>query len=102
MRASANSFFRSATPENTAETPTKRSPTAAASSRAMVVLPVPGGPHRISEASLPAATMRPIAPCGPVRCACPTTSPSVAGRSSSASGGGAAAASGNRSAMRPV
>ena len=29
--------------------------------------PVPGGPHRIMLDSLPAATMRPIAPSGPVR-----------------------------------
>ena len=42
----------------------------------MLVLPVPGGPHRIIEASLPAATIRPIAPSGPVRCSCPTTSSS--------------------------
>ena len=52
----------------------------------MLVLPVPGGPHRIIEDSLPAATIRPIAPSGPVRCSCPTTSSSVAGRSRSASG----------------
>ena len=45
----------------------------------MVVLPVPGGPHRIIEASLPAATIRPIAPSGPVRCSCPITSSSRAG-----------------------
>ena len=43
---------------------TKRMPTASASRRAIVVLPVPGGPHRIIEASLPAATIRPIAPSG--------------------------------------
>ncbi len=64
-RASANTFLRSATPENTAEIATNRSPTASASSRAIVVLPVPGGPHRIIDESLPAATMRPIAPSGP-------------------------------------
>jgi hypothetical protein len=36
---------------------TKRRPTASASSRAIVVLPVPGGPQRMIELSLPAATM---------------------------------------------
>ena len=102
-RASANSFFSSATPENTAEMPTKRRPTASASSRAMLVLPVPGGPQRMRLDSVPAATMRPMAPSGPVRCDWPTTSDSARGRRRSASGGfgaGAGAASPpNRSAM---
>src|SRR5688572_108952 len=79
-------FLKSATPENTAEMATKRMPTASASSRAIVVFPVPGRPQRIIEASLPAATIRPIAPSGPVRCSWPTTSSSRAGRSPSASG----------------
>jgi replication-associated recombination protein RarA len=65
---------------------TKRIPTASASRRAMLVLPVPGGPHRIMLASLPAATMRPIAPSGPVRCSCPMISSRPRGRSRSASG----------------
>ena len=52
--ASSNARFRSATPENTAESCTKCSPERAASSRAIVVLPQPGGPQRISEASEPA------------------------------------------------
>src|SRR3546814_5364050 len=34
----------------------------------------------------PAATMRPIAPSGPVRCSCPTTSARLLGRSRSARG----------------
>ena len=86
LAASAKIFLRSATPEKTAEMATKRRPTASASRRAMLVLPVPGGPHRIIEDRRPAATIRPIAPSGPVRCSWPTTSPSVAGRSRSASG----------------
>ncbi len=90
--ASAKIFLRSATPENTAEIGTKRRPTASASRRAMLVLPVPGGPHRIIDDNLPAATMRPIAPSGPVRCSCPTTSSSPRGRSLSASGAFAAVA----------
>ena len=93
-RASAKIFLRSATPENTAEIATKRRPTASASRRAMLVLPVPGGPHRIIEASLPAATIRPIAPSGPVRCSWPTISSSERGRSRSASGALAGGASG--------
>src|SRR5688500_11245471 len=87
---------------------TKRIPTASASRRAIVVLPVPGGPQRTIEASLPAATIRPIAPSGPVRWSWPTTSSSACGRSRSASGalsgGGADGFGGggspaNRSAM---
>ena len=45
----------------------------------MLVLPVPGGPHRIIDDSLPAATIRPIAPSAPVRCSWPTTSSRLAG-----------------------
>jgi hypothetical protein len=59
--------------------PSKRMPTASASSRAIVVLPVPGGPHRMIEDSRPAATIRPIAPSGPVRCSCPPPRPAHAG-----------------------
>src|SRR5262249_45092428 len=94
--ASAKIFLRSATPENTADTATNLNPTASARRRAMLVLPVPGGPHRIIDANLPAATIRPIAPSGPVRCSCPTTSWSAGGRSWSASGALAAGASGGR------
>ena len=75
------------------DTATKRRPTASASSRAMLVFPVPGGPHRIIEASLPAATILPIAPSGPVRCSWPTTSSSDFGRNRSASGALSAGAS---------
>ena len=77
LSASAKAFLRSATPENTALIATKRMPTASASRRAMVVLPVPGGPHRIMLDRRPAATIRPIAPSGPVRCSCPMTSSSA-------------------------
>src|SRR3546814_2962466 len=66
-------------------------PTASASSRAIVVLPVPGGPQRMIDDNCPAATMRPIAPSGPVRCSCPTTSARLLGRSRSARGAGPAA-----------
>jgi hypothetical protein len=64
-RASANAFLRSATPEKTAEIwRDKRRPTASASRRAIVVLPVPGGPQRMIDDRRPAATIRPIAPSG--------------------------------------
>ena len=48
--------------------------------------------HRLD--SLPAATIRPIAPSGPVRCSCPTTSVSACGRRRSASGASARGSSG--------
>ena len=35
--------------------------------RAIVVLPQPGGPHRISDASFLAASIRPSGPSGPSR-----------------------------------
>src|SRR5471032_2808296 len=58
----------------------------------MVVLPQPGGPHRISEESLRTASMRPSGPSGPSRCSCPRMSPSALGRRRSASGVGASEA----------
>ena len=64
-RASSKARFKSATPENTADKAVKRSPAASASSRAMVVLPTPGGPHKIKEASDPRANMRARLPSSP-------------------------------------
>ena len=61
----------------------------------MVVLPTPGGPQRISEASEPRASMRVSVPSGPTRWSWPTTWSSAVGRSRSASGAGRSAA--NRS-----
>src|SRR6266581_2374941 len=55
----------------------------------MVVLPQPGGPHRIIEASCRLATMRPIGPSAPIRWSWPRMSPRLCGRSRSASGRGA-------------
>jgi H+/gluconate symporter-like permease len=51
-----------ATPENTADKGSKSSSATSDSRRAMVVLPLPGGPQRIMEARRPAATIRPIGP----------------------------------------
>ena len=53
---------RRRTPPRAART---ASTVASASSRAIVVLPQPGGPQRIIEASRRCATMRPIGPSGP-------------------------------------
>ena len=47
-------FFRSATPEKIAEICSKARPASPESSRATVVLPVPGGPQKIIEPSEPA------------------------------------------------
>src|SRR5687767_8860359 len=59
---------------------------ASAMSRASVVLPTPGGPHRIIEWGLRASNASPSGLPGPSRWLCPTTSSSVRGRSRSASG----------------
>ena len=65
--AAENAAFKSATPEKTAEMAAKRIPTASASRRAIVVFPVPGGPHKIMDDKRPAATILPIEPSEPVR-----------------------------------
>ena len=63
-RAASNTFFRSATPEKIAEICSKASSVSPASSRATVVLPVPGGPQKIIEPSEPARIIRVSAPSG--------------------------------------
>ena len=106
-RAASKTFLRSATPEKTAEICSKWSDVARASSRATVVLPVPGGPQKTSEPSVPVASIRVSAPSGPRRWSCPTTSASFSGRSRSASGRGAvfsspAALNSDAMARRPL
>ena len=86
MRAASNTFFRSATPEKIADICSKARSVSPASKRATVVLPVPGGPQKISEPSDPDWIIRLSAPSGPVRCSCPTTSERLRGRSRSARG----------------
>ena len=66
-RAASNTFLRSATPENTAESWTNSRSVACASRRATVVLPVPGGPQNTSEPSERVPIMRVSAPSGPSR-----------------------------------
>ena len=100
------SFLSSGTPVKIAEICTKARSVSAARSRAMVVLPTPGGPHRISEDKDRAASIAPKGPSAPNTCSWPMTSDRLRGRSRSASGRGAsgagwAAAVSKRSAMRP-
>ena len=52
--AASNTLRSSGTPEKIAEIWMKCRSVSAARSRAMVVLPTPGGPHRISDDRLPA------------------------------------------------
>ena len=66
-RAASNTFLRSATPEKIAEICSKCRSVACASSRATVVLPVPGGPQNTSEPSERVSSMRVSAPSGPSR-----------------------------------
>ena len=87
--ASVITWRISLTPESTAENGTKRAPATSASRRASVVLPVPGGPHRIIECSAPCSSARRNDRPGPVSCGWPTTSSRLRGRMRSASGAGA-------------
>jgi hypothetical protein len=87
--AASNTRRRSATPVKMALICSKCISVASASSRAMVVLPTPGGPHNISDDSAPAASMPPRGAPGARMWPCPTTSVSWRGRSRSASGRGA-------------
>src|SRR5690242_7862547 len=82
----------------TADRVTKWAPISPASSRARLVLPVPGGPHRSVELRWPRATLRRSGPRSPTRCSWPTNSARVRGRIRAArgwrSGGGWKSASG--------
>src|SRR5262249_50809873 len=76
----------SLTPDSTAENATKRAPVTLASRDASVVLPEPGGPHRIIECSSPVSIAPRSTRPGPSRCSCPTISSIDCGRMRSASG----------------
>ena len=76
----------SLTPASTADSAMKCAPVARASSRASVVLPTPGGPHRIIDGSRPDSKATRSGRPGASRWRWPTTSSSVCGRSRSASG----------------
>ena len=76
----------SLTPVSTAEIAMNSESNASAINRASVVLPEPGGPHRIIECGLPAANATASGLPGASRCRWPTTSSIDFGRSRSASG----------------
>src|SRR5438105_1754512 len=76
----------SLTPDSTAERAMKSALNASAINRAKVVLPTPGGPHRIIECGLPVANATASGLPGARRWRCPMTSPTVRGRNRSASG----------------
>src|ERR1043165_8047887 len=76
----------SLTPASTAEMAMKSAWNASAMSRASVVLPDPGGPHRIIECGLPEAKATASGFPGSSRWRCAMTAPSVFGRKRSASG----------------
>src|SRR5208337_4571976 len=95
-RAASTASRRSATPEVTAASLRNTAPDCSASTIARVVLPVPGGPHRIIECSTCAATIWLRNFPGPSRCSWPTISSSVRGRIRSASGWPSGVRDGNR------
>ena len=76
-RAPSRAALRSFTPLVTALSDTNSSSTVFASTRARVVLPVPGGPQRTTEPILPRSTTARNGPPSPVRCGWPTASSSV-------------------------
>ena len=84
--AASNTLRSSGTPVKIAEICTKCRSVSLASSRAMVVLPTPGGPQKISDDKEPEASITPRGASGPSTWAWPITSPSDCGRSRSASG----------------
>ena len=67
------------TPERTADSDTKAAPVARATIRASVVLPVPGGPQRMSEGTWSASMARRRKRPSPVTCSWPTNSAERAG-----------------------
>src|SRR5215207_6815702 len=76
----------SLTPADSADSASNRRPVACEMSDASVVLPVPGGPYRMTDAAPEPSTMRRSGEPGLSRWSWPTTSSSVAGRIFTASG----------------
>src|ERR1700693_1065093 len=79
-RARSTTLRRSATPALVALTASNAAPLAAAMSTASVVLPLPGGPHRISDGTSPESTTRRSTVPTPIARCCPTNSSNVRGR----------------------
>ena len=69
-----------------ADSASKRRPVAPEISEASVVLPVPGGPYRMTDAAPDPSTRRRKGDPGPSRCSWPTTSSSDSGRIRTARG----------------
>src|SRR4051812_11819074 len=105
-RARASTSRTSFTVAETADSSSNAAPVEAATIRASVVFPLPGGPYRIEEWTRSSSIARRNAEPSPSTCAWPTNSPSVAGRSRCASGATSlarrSAASEKRSLMPPV
>ena len=87
--ARSKALRRSATPEKIAESCSKLRFVSFASSRAIVVLPEPGGPQKMRLGTRPLFSMRVSVPSGPTMWSWPATSSRVFGRRRSASGRGA-------------
>ena len=92
----------SSTRAETAESSSKAAPVSAATIRASVVLPTPGGPYRISDRSRSSSIARRSADPSPSTCVWPTSSSSVRGRSRCGSGACAAERSRAASAKRSL
>ena len=90
------------TPDNTADSAIKSASNTSAIKRASVVLPTPGGPHKIIECGRPASKAIFSGMPSPVRCACPITSASTRGRRRSARGTSSAVADGNADENKSV
>ncbi|MPN30022.1 hypothetical protein SDC9_177479 [bioreactor metagenome] len=86
ISACATASRTSLMPENTADKAMNSQLNCVAIMRASVVLPTPGGPHRIIECGCPEANARCSGLPGPSRCCWPITSFGVRGRNCSASG----------------
>ncbi len=84
--ASASTARTSGNPDSTAEMAWNSASAYCASNSARVVLPQPGGPHRIIECTRPDSTARRSALPGASSLRCPTISSRVRGRMRSASG----------------
>ena len=85
-RASSTTSRTSLTPAVTADSGTKRLAVAVATTEARVVLPVPGGPHRMAEVSRSDSIRARSGAPGPTRWRCPMISSRVRGRIRAASG----------------
>ena len=86
LAALSSTSRTSRTPEVTADSVKNGRSSCVAITLARVVLPTPGGPHRMNDGTLPASTKRRNTPPGPTKWVCPTTSSNVRGLSRSAKG----------------